>query len=68
MEQLHVTQQLRLQLVVTQVSQIWRVVLQVQLELAPVTRHGHGILQQTHANALMLCIICREHLAVRIKN
>ncbi len=64
MEQLHVTQELRLKLNVTRVSQIWHVVLQVQLELALVTRHGVGIRQQTHANARIRCIIRREHHAV----
>ena len=60
MEQPHVTQQLRLQLVVTQVSQIWR----VQQELALVTHHGVGIRQQIHANARIHFIVYLEHLAV----
>ncbi len=67
LEQPFVTQQLRLQLVVTRVSQTWLVVLQVQQELALVTRHGVGIRQQTHANARTLCIIYLDHRAVRKK-
>jgi len=64
MEQPFVTQQRLLKLVVIQASQIWYAVLQVQLELVLALYHGHGIRQQKLANALMLCIICREHHAV----
>jgi hypothetical protein len=65
MEQQHVTQQQHLLLsIVIQVSQIWYVALQVQLEHALAIHHGVGIRQQTHANARILFIICREHLVV----
>jgi hypothetical protein len=68
MEQPHVIQQQHLLLIVTPVSPIWHVVLQAQLELVLVIHHGRGIRHLKHANARILCIICREHLVVRIKN
>ncbi len=64
MEQPHATQQRLLQLVVTRVSQIWHVVLQVQQELALVSRHGHGIQHQKHAIVRILFIIYLDHHAV----
>jgi hypothetical protein len=64
MEMPNVTQQRYLLSIVIQLSQIWYVVLQVQLELVLALYHGHGIRHQKNANARILCIICREHLAV----
>ena len=64
MEQPHVIHQHPHLLTVIQVSQIWYVVLQVQLELVLVTHHGRGIRQQKHANAQIHCIIYLDHLVV----
>ncbi len=65
MEEQHVIhQQHHLLSIVIQVSQIWHVVLQAQLELVLVTTHGRGTQDQKHANARILCIIYLDHLAV----
>ena len=67
MEMPHVTQQRYLLSIVIQLSQIWHVVLQAQLELVLVTRHGVGIRQQKHANARILNTnwIQLEHYVVK---
>jgi hypothetical protein len=64
MEEPHVIHQHRLLLIVIQVSQIWHVVLQAQLEHVLVTRHGVGIRHRKHANARILCIIYLDHHVV----
>jgi hypothetical protein len=60
----HVTQQQRLLSIVIQLSQIWYVVLQVQLELVLALYHGHGIRHQKHVNARIRYIIYLEHPVV----
>jgi hypothetical protein len=60
----HVTRQRYLLSIVIQLSQIWYVALQVQLEFVLALYHGHGILHLKHVNARILCIIYLEHLVV----
>ena len=64
MEQPHVTQQRYLLSIVIQLSQIWHVVLQAQLELVLVTRHGVGIRPQKRVFAQIRYIIYLEHPVV----
>jgi hypothetical protein len=64
MEEPHVIHQHRLLLIVIQVSQIWHVVLQAQLELVLAIHHGVGIRHQKLVLAQILCIIYLDHHAV----